>query len=163
AMVVMIASGSMLRAADTAGAHRDGLPPRPIVVISDLHFGVGKIPRTDRWDPSEDFRWSHALATFLRHRSDWGQDRVDLVIAGDRLELWQPRRSELCASVGAALGCTPTQMERLTRVVVDAHRADLAALGTFARQGSNRLRVIPGNHDAALMVPGVWRIVADAL
>src|SRR5207253_2977251 len=61
--------------------------PRPTAFISDLHLGLGKQP-DGRWWPKKDFRWTNALFGFLDELSKWGEDRVDLVIVGDFLELW---------------------------------------------------------------------------
>src|SRR5690242_3268833 len=58
--------------------------PRCVVLISDLHFGVGK-DSTGNWDPTEDFRWGEELNSFLDTISLWGGNKVDLVIAGDLL------------------------------------------------------------------------------
>lgn len=134
---------------------------RYIAAISDLHFGVGRTEAA-RWDPTEDFRWPRALAGFLREVSRCGSHAVDLVIAGDALELWQPPATIRCDGPSDAL-CRPDQFLDLIRLVVAAHRDDLALLGEFARKGDNRLLFVPGNHDAALLLPGAWEIVADAL
>src|SRR5512139_1302145 len=61
---------------------------RPIYVISDLHMGVGRANGRD-WHPLEDFRWPRAFDGFLRQIRKDHPGGVDLVIAGDFLELWQ--------------------------------------------------------------------------
>ena len=48
----------------------DGWPgngQRAIAVISDLHFGVGRLSNGE-WDPTEDFRWPNALACIIHDR-----------------------------------------------------------------------------------------------
>ena len=135
---------------------------RPAVFISDLHFGVGKLS-DGRWDPTEDFRWSSALASFLKAISSWGHDALDLVIAGDLLELWQPPPGFTCVSTDSDLGCTPEEYEAIVRTVIKAHEQDLSELGEFARKGTNRLFIIPGNHDAAMLLPNVWKLVVQAM
>lgn len=82
----------------------DSAPPEPavtaagsdrlVVFASDLHFGVGQ-DASGKFDPTEDFRWPQALAGFLNYLSERGQQKVDLVILGDMLELWQPPRNWL--------------------------------------------------------------------
>jgi hypothetical protein len=147
-------------------------PQRPIVVISDLHMGLGR--QVDgSWDPTEDFRWPRALSGFLDHVSSSGGDRVDLVIAGDFLERWPrpPREGDgegdeppiRCAGASADYGCTVAEMERLTQRVLDAHGAEMAALAAFAARGSNCVHVLAGNHDAALLLPGPWNLVKAVL
>lgn len=126
--------------------------PRLTVIISDLHLGQGKA------SPYEDFRWSKALAGLLGHVRQRSQDRADLVIAGDLFELWQHPRVT-CRERNKNYGCSVGQMETIARQVAEAHRADLEELGRFASAGNNRVIVVPGNHDAALMVDRVWDLV----
>ena len=135
--------------------------PRQLVVISDLHFGVGK--RTEKaWYPHEDFRWPEALKGFLAQIGKAGNEQVDLVIAGDFLELWQPPEQISCDGEANAK-CSVKTMAAMTQHVVGAHGAELRALADFAEKGDNKLYIVPGNHDAALLVPEVWAIVARAL
>jgi UDP-2,3-diacylglucosamine pyrophosphatase LpxH len=134
---------------------------RQAIVISDLHFGLGRTA-PDKWDPREDFRWTKALAAFLDSIGKSGGDKVDLVIAGDFLELWQPPDNLRCNG-GDDATCSVDQMLQVVRHVVAQHSADLKLLGDFAKRGDNRLIVIPGNHDAALLVPELWSEVAKAL
>jgi UDP-2,3-diacylglucosamine pyrophosphatase LpxH len=137
--------------------------PRMIVFISDLHFGLGKRP-DGGWSHKEDFRWPGALKGFLDEMGRRSDDRVDLVIVGDLLELWQPPDGVTCDSSGGAdLGCTVPEMVSIAGTVIDAHQADLALLRDFAKRGQNRIYVIPGNHDAALLLPEVWSLLAAPL
>jgi UDP-2,3-diacylglucosamine pyrophosphatase LpxH len=125
-------------------------------------LGVGR--RSDgSWHPTEDFRWPKALEGFLNELSRRGQERVDLVIVGDFLELWQPPPEIGCKGITADLGCTVDEMEALSRLVAGAHSDALSILRAFAERGENRLHVIPGNHDATLRYERVWRPFADAL
>ncbi len=136
--------------------------PRPIVVISDFHMGLGR--RADgQWDPKEDFRWTGALRGFLDEISRRNKDQTDLVIAGDFLELWQPPADIKCAGDGADLGCTIAEMKEIVRRVVAAHKDDLAALTAFAKRGANTVHAVPGNHDSALVIPEIWALVAQAM
>jgi hypothetical protein len=96
--------------------------PRMVVFISDLHFGLGKRP-DGQWSHKEDFRWPGALKGFLDEMGRRGGDRVDLVIVGDFLELWQPPDGIACDSSGDAdLGCTVAEMTLIARTVIDAHK-----------------------------------------
>lgn len=89
-------------------------------------------------------------------------DRTTLVIAGDFFEMWQ-HPSVPCTQGDPNHGCTVAEMEAIARAIVAGHRADLQALGAFAGRGGNHLVVVPGNHDAALLLPSVWAIVAPVL
>lgn len=136
--------------------------PRNTVLISDLHFGIGKTA-DGGWDATEDFRWPKALEGFLNRISEDGQHKVDLVIVGDFLELWQPPADIPCKGVGADIGCSIDEMAMLVGKVVDAHSADLAFLRRFAERGDNRLHIIVGNHDSTLRFASVWKPLGDAL
>ncbi len=114
------------------------------------------------WERTEDFRWPQALESFLAHvRKQYGS-AVDLVILGDFLEMWQPPASVPCAGNRASndLGCTPQEAEQIATAVVTAHARELQALKDFATHGDNRLYLVPGNHDSALLLANVWTVVA---
>jgi len=126
---------------------------RFVVIASDLHLGAGRNANGE-WLPSEDFRWQEDFASFLKAIDEAGKGATDLVLNGDTFELWQST-SDDCRARDARLGCTEKEaVARLERVVA-AHAADLSALGTFARGGTNRLVLVPGDHDAALLFPAV--------
>jgi hypothetical protein len=151
----------------------DGQSPTPVptlvpasfetaltVFVSDLHFGFGKT--AGRWSPLDDFRWSNALKGFLDEISRQSSNQTTLVIVGDFFEMWQ-HPGVLCRDGDPDHGCTVGEMEEVARKIVEGHRSDLQTLGAFAARGANRLVLIPGNHDAALLLPSVWAIVAPVL
>ena len=114
---------------------------RRIVVLSDLHMGVGRDP-SGAWHPYEDFRWATELELFLRALAAEGEAGTDLILNGDTFELLQADTTE-CTYEDATLGCTePAALARLERVL-GAHTAEIAALGAFARTGANREGVGP--------------------
>lgn len=144
---------------DTCPGGSTASPQRYLAVISDVHLGNGR--RADgTWDPTEDFRWDGALESFLARVDACGGSQVDLVIAGDLLELWQPPEGLRCASED---GCTVQEMERMARHVTGQHPRALAALKSFAENGGNRLHVLPGNHDSTLLLPKVWDVLDKAI
>jgi hypothetical protein len=137
-------------------------PGRFTVIISDLHLGYGRDPATGQWQPTEDFRWADAFGAFLRAIDQAGKGSTDLVLNGDTFELRQPIGSE-CRHPDPRLGCT--EAEALTRLerVIAAHAAEMGDLGAFARAGGNRVIVVPGDHDAALIFPAVTQRVVAAV
>ena len=135
---------------------------RILVIISDLHMGVGKSP-DGAWYPTEDFRWPRALSLFLEEISRQGNDRVDLLIAGDFLDMWQPPANVPCQGASADLGCTISEMKTIASLIVQAHPGEFERLRAFAQRGDNRLHFIPGNHDAALLIADVWEPLGQAL
>ncbi len=163
--IVMLMFAAVLPAICSAlppdGAAPAQTQPRQLVVISDLHFGAGK-RAGNAWYPQEDFRWPAALKGFLGNISKAGHQRVDLVIAGDFLELWQPPEHIRCDGAANAK-CSVATMAAMTAHIVGQHGAELRALADFAETGDNKLYIVPGNHDAALLVPEVWSMLATAL
>ena len=135
---------------------------RLTVFISDVHMGLGRTS-TGEWHKYEDFRWTEALKGFLTAISTEGNDRVDLVILGDSMELWQLPDDIRCLGSGAGAGCSVPELVDFAGRVVRAHKADFDSLRAFSVRGENRLHVVPGNHDAALLIPEVWAVVAEAL
>jgi UDP-2,3-diacylglucosamine pyrophosphatase LpxH len=132
---------------------------RLLVVISDLHFGIGRDQAN--WNAMEDFRWAPEFQSFLDEVTRLGNGKTDLVIAGDAFELWQSRKAD-CAPANLDAGCSEAEaLERLATIVA-SHGEELKALGRFAAARDNRLALVPGNHDAALLFPAVARAAVAA-
>ena len=130
-------------------------PSRPIVVIGDLHMGPGR-DAGGTWHAVEDFRWRDEFVRFLDAVNTQGAGNTDLVINGDLFELLQSP-STPCRHNAPRFGCTAAEALQRLDVVIKAHEAELAAIGKFAIAGSNRVHVVPGDHDAALLIPEVWQ------
>ena len=145
-------------AALTYGQTEDAAPRR-VVVVSDLRLGEGR-GADGAWSPYEDFRWADDLRGFLVALADEGE-ATDFVLNGDTFELLQAGDGA-CAYDDPALGCTEAEaLARLDRAIV-AHGDELAALAAFAGAGDNRLVLVPGDHDAALLFPAVGRRAVEA-
>lgn len=139
---------------------QSSVPSRTVVVIGDLHMGVGR-DAAGAWHASEDFRWAPEFAAFLKAVDADGKGSVDLILNGDTFELWQPRGKD-CTQRDPGLGCTEAEARaRLDRVLA-AHGEEIAALVEFARKDTNRVVLVPGDHDAALLFPGVARRTLDS-
>ena len=140
-------------------AQTDGAAPRRVVVMGDLRLGEGRGP-DGAWSPYEDFRWAEDLQGFLTALAEEGGP-TDLVLNGDTFELLQASDGA-CAHDDPALGCTEAEaLARLERVLA-AHRDETAALAAFAAAGDNRLVLVPGDHDAALLFPSLARRAVEA-
>jgi UDP-2,3-diacylglucosamine pyrophosphatase LpxH len=128
-------------------------PPRAIVVIGDLHMGPGR-DAEGRWHPYEDFRWRDEFIRFLDALNADGGD-IDLVINGDLFELLQSPDVP-CRRGDARLGCSESEALKRLDSVIAAHADEIAAIGKFASARGHRVHVVPGDHDAALLMPRVW-------
>ena len=134
---------------------------RLVVILSDLHMGVGK-DASGAWHPAEDFRWASEFGRFIEAVDDAGHGATDLILNGDTFELWQSTESD-CRQPDLGLGCSETEALARVERVLAAHRQEITTLATFGRAGSNRVVVVPGDHDAALLLPAVARRVEEAL
>lgn len=112
---------------------------RASVVISDLHMGAGR--------GDDHFRWSPEFSAFLHAIDSQHRSAVDLVLNGDTFEV---PLDETAAS--AALD-----------TVLSVHSATLEALSAFAKAGTNRIVLVPGDADAALRFAKVAERVGRAL
>jgi UDP-2,3-diacylglucosamine pyrophosphatase LpxH len=134
---------------------------RRTVLVSDLHFGVGR-DASGAWDAYEDFRWATEWDAFLRDLAATGRPATDLILNGDTFELWQSLAQD-CRYADRDLGCSEAEaLGRLQRVLT-AHAPELAALGRFAGAGDNRVVIVPGNHDGALLFPRLAQAVVAAV
>lgn len=116
---------------------------------------------TGAWHPTEDFRWATEFKAFLVAIDRDGTSAVDLVLNGDVFEL--AAASDRSCSAGPESGCSEREaLEQLERIL-GAHRTELDAIGAFAKAGSNRVTIVPGDADAALLLPAVARRVIRAI
>ena len=134
---------------------------RRIVVISDLHLGVGR-DANNQWSNLEDGRWAPEFALFLQKIDQDGHGATDLILNGDTFELWQSLELD-CIHDDGNLGCTQDEeLNRLHRVLIQ-HSQELASLKRFAESGNNHIVLVPGNHDAGLLYPAVQTAVLTAI
>jgi len=145
--VTLLAWGLAL--AGPAGAKSE----RYTFIISDTHFGVGR-DKNGVWDAYEDARWPEDLASFLKYVATTGGGKADLIINGDVFELWQSRGVP-CKYSDKDAGCSDADALRRFRNVVSAHAEEIKMLKTFASSDENKLTLIVGNHDVALLLPSV--------
>jgi UDP-2,3-diacylglucosamine pyrophosphatase LpxH len=129
------------------------------------------------WHPTEDFRWAAEFKGFLDQIKNEAKGRsvaADLIIVGDFLELWQSpvkvcslepctederagRIRKDCEYLDAKgvekedLGCTEADALERARRALGAHEQTLREIGDFANADENRVVIIVGNHDAALV------------
>lgn len=136
---------------------------RKIVIISDLHMGVGKNPETGEWYKTEDFRWTEEFSLFLEKISKLGSGKTDLIINGDLFELLQPLNDNCNHEKNKNFSCTENEAIERLKPILKAHDSELKALGMFADTGDNRVIILPGNHDAALQFKAVSNKVLERI
>lgn len=133
---------------------------RSTIFISDTHFGVGRLE--GGWHQYEDARWAVEFGLFLDYLATTYPEGVDLVLNGDTFELWQSIGHDCSDTENRDWGCSESEaLDRLRRVL-SAHAPEMKAIGAFAAKGANRVFIVPGNHDAALMFESVARLAVEA-
>lgn len=151
---------------------------RLTVFISDLHLGPGKEEGGKDWLAIEDFRWDQDFSKFLDFIAAEGKNNTDLIILGDLLELWQSAKMRCeglkgnricrmldCEHGNENLGCTEEEALVRAQRIISSHDNVFKALGVFAKAkgGTNRIIILPGNHDASLLYPKVANAVLAAI
>ncbi|NNJ12256.1 hypothetical protein EKD04_018165 [Chloroflexales bacterium ZM16-3] len=140
---------------------------RVVYVVSDLHLGPGQLP-DGTMDPLEDFTAGEDFAGFLA-KIGTGGDPVELVIAGDFLEVPQTLPDVGLAAPTDHLGSTEEESLRRVRVIMgqspeisSGHPEVFTALRRFMMEG-NSVTIIAGNHDIDLLWGEVWAAIFDAI
>ena len=146
----------MLLAAAEGGARQAGDTQRLVAVAGDLHMGSGR-DAAGAWAAGEDFRWADEFERFLEALDAEGGGATDLILNGDTFEL----AADECVRDDPGLGCTEAEALAALERVLAAHTRAIDALAAFARAGANRVVLVPGDHDAALLFPAV-RVRAEA-
>lgn len=144
---------------------------RVVIAISDLHVGAGK-DGAGKWRPIDDFRWESDLTDFLNYASATHGNNIDLVLAGDVFELWQSPTLDCstdlaapgcvikdCVNADLNFGCSEAEAVARLQTVLTKHPDFVAIIKRFATSGDNRVYIVPGNHDAALLLPKVAALV----
>jgi hypothetical protein len=130
---------------------------RSLIVISDLHISSG---------PLDDFdtELEAALVNFISELSKRGA--VELIINGDFLDFvqaspWKDSEFESTSPDGIPLCFTEEQSQLKLESICHAHPQVFKALEELlASDGSHRLTILPGNHDADLFWPSVQETLA---
>jgi hypothetical protein len=129
---LLIVCAAAFEAVEATLAQAPAQAPRSIVVVSDMHMGVGRTS-SGGWHPFEDFRWSSEFAAFLKAVDQEGHSAVDLVLNGDTFELLQST-VDGCNPPDTDAGCR--EAEALVRVerVLSAHGPEIDALAQRPRR-----------------------------
>ncbi len=140
---------------------------RVVYVVSDLHLGSGMLPDGTP-DPLEDFTAGEDFARFLATIGTGGEP-VELVIAGDFLEVPQTLPEVGLASPADHVGCTEGESLRRVKVILgqspeiaSGHPEVFAALRRFMVEG-NSVTIIVGNHDIDMLWGEVWAAIFDTI
>lgn len=138
-----------------------------IFVVSDLHLGRGKNPRTARYYPLEAFFYDEDFEQFCRHLCE--EARIHnrpfrLVVNGDAFDLLRIEPEDdgraspalFARRYGPVL--TPVLAARLMEQILVGHPRFVAALAMVLRSGFEVV-FLPGNHDIEIQ----WETVQDVL
>jgi UDP-2,3-diacylglucosamine pyrophosphatase LpxH len=122
------------------------------LVVSDFHLGKGPYREDGSVNVFEDFRQDSKFAEFLDYHcnDDWKDAEVELVIAGDFLNL-------LSVDLDGRLQEAITERVSLekTEAIIRGHPLVFEALARFAGRPRRAIAVLLGNHDPGLLFPGV--------
>lgn len=133
------------------------VPVHDVVVVSDLHLGRGRNPRTGRYHPLETFFHDGDMRRFL----DWvARDAVSrgrtvrVVFNGDtfdllRTEIHPPEGESTRREHRFGLDPTPDVVGRQMEAIVAGHPGFIEALADLVAAG-HRAVFLPGNHDLEL-------------
>ena len=130
------------------------LVTRQTIFLSDLHLGEGTESETGDWLALEDARWGDDFKLFLETIKNKGNTATDLVLNGDIFELWQSTTPG-CSLSNSALGCSEEEVIAHLRRIVEAHPVEIEAIRSFAETERAQVFIVPGDHDAALLLPNV--------
>ena len=138
------------------------------IYISDTHVGMGGRCTSgdecrDGWHNMEDFRWHADFELFVEYLLAKVDTTIDFVVVGDFLELWQdPDGRFECGEPTqrrSDLGCSAEQAIGRVNEVGNKHPTFFAMLSKLIAGNDNRVIILPGNHDAVLVMP----LVANTL
>jgi len=109
-------------------------------IVSDLHWGVGKLRNDGPWDSREDFRRGDVFARFLG-RIATRPNHTTMVIAGDWLELME----HVDANASKA------EVDKAVTRIVEGHAHEVKAMAAAVTQKGLRIIYNAGNHDVQLV------------
>ncbi len=148
-----------------------------VVILSDLHLGAGRDPRTGRWSRLEDFFYDRELEVFLLHQARRAERRgrpLRLVLNGDVLDFLLVTEVPDDAEArrrGITVGrherkyglrhSEPASVWKLERII-EGHPRVFDALASLVA-GDHELVILPGNHDPELFFAAVQRRLQDEL
>ncbi len=177
-IVILFGTGEAIAREEAKSVPDPESNKRLTILISDLHIGPGKDDKDpEKWKNIEDFRWHEEFSEFLKFVTEEGKKNADLIILGDMFELWQSANMD-CTGEGMTLRCTVrdcehgdkelgcTEGEALVRAkrILSQHKDVFESLRAFvAPETTNRIIILPGNHDAAILYPLVAREIISEI
>jgi UDP-2,3-diacylglucosamine pyrophosphatase LpxH len=147
-----------------------------VVVLSDLHLGMGRRPESGRYHRLEAFFFDREFSAFMDWLLEDSKGRpLRLILAGDiidflRIDTAPSRRGEdrqvhlRSHPRKVGLGFTVNATVWKARQVVRAHDRFFAALGRLlGHHADNELIWMAGNHDPELRLPPVRDVLREAI
>jgi len=153
-------SGSLVASQARRGATTVTDPDEEIFIVSDFHLGDGE-------GEGQGAGADRIVGDRARHFASfvyWLAENVSpatprrLVLLGDTLDLPTHASGSVVDGMRRWEGAAAAAVER----IADSHPAPFDALSSFAVSGA-RLELLAGNHDVALQLPAVRRVLLDRL
>lgn len=138
------------------------------LVISDFHLSRGKWLPDGRRNPLEDFYQDERLRELLEHYSTGANAdaEVELIVNGDFFDplavIPVPRNPSPKAARDFPIEVEEDAAVRQFRTIVAGHPVSMRALREFLARGK-KVVLRWGNHDAALLWPGVQEYLREEL
>ncbi|MCA9707639.1 MAG: metallophosphoesterase [Myxococcales bacterium] len=136
-----------------------------LVIVSDLHLGRGKNPKTGRYYELEAFFYDEDFLRFCRYLCDDARRRqvpLKLVLNGDTFDLLRldpvPLDGDPQVVNRFAPALNPTRAAAEVSRILGGHPALVEALATVLAEG-HEVVVLPGNHDIEVQ----WEPVRDSM
>jgi UDP-2,3-diacylglucosamine pyrophosphatase LpxH len=121
-----------------------------ILVVSDLHLGVGRTLENGQLNSLEEFNFDEKFSEFLHYYTTgkYADHEVELVFNGDILNFLQiDYRGHFLTVI-----TEPICMDIIKRIVT-GHPVFFKAVRDFAQKPGNSITYVVGNHDQAMLWP----------
>lgn len=131
-----------------------------VLIVSDLHLGVGKTLEDGRINLLEEFYFDEKFVEFLHYYTtgQFADYNVELILNGDILNLIQvDYRGHYLSVITESVTLEKTQR------IVAGHPKFFDALKKFVAKDGNEVTYVVGNHDQGVLWPAVRALLNETI
>lgn len=130
------------------------------LVVSDLHFGKGRVLEGGGLNSLEEFYYDEQFQEFLNYYSsgDFADAEVELIVNGDFLNFLQVDFKGHHLTV-----ITEDVSIAILKSIVDGHPVAFNAMRKFAQDPRHKITYVIGNHDQGMLWPSCQRLLNEAV